>query len=473
MLAGALVLFADVQQHGVVSYAIGSWPPPWGIEYRLDAANAFLLLLLGIIATAVAPFAWTSVAAEVPRDQHYLFYALHCLCLAGLAGITVTGDAFNIFVFLEISSLSTYVLIALGRDRRALLAAYQYLILGTIGATFFVIGIGLLYLETGTLNLADLAQRLADVRGKRSVLAALAFITVGISLKLALFPLHMWLPNAYAYAPVRGFLAARRRRDQGLGVRAAAVLLLHLRRRRRLRSAAHGGPAARALGRRHVRGLRRRDLAGQSQAHAGVLERRPDRLHHVRHRPRLADGGHRQRRAHLQPRHHQGGALPARRLHRVAAGQRALRPHGRDRPVDALDLRRHRRRRLEPHRRAGDGGIRQQVVPGACGRRNAPLVDRDSAGGKLAARGGLRVAIRRDRLVPGTSDAVPVAPRGAGRDARAGVGARGGDRLVRRGQRLARRGRDARPPRRCSEECDERRDLPFSPRWPSRCSVPC
>ena len=135
---------------------------------------------------------------------------MFALCLTGLLGITVTGDAFNIFVFLEISSLSTYVLIALGRDRRALVAAYQYLIMGTIGATFIVIGIGLLYLMTGTLNMADMAHRLAAVRGTRPVLAALAFLTVGISLKLALFPLHQWLPNAYTYAPsaVSAFLAA-------------------------------------------------------------------------------------------------------------------------------------------------------------------------------------------------------------------------------------------------------------------------
>jgi multicomponent Na+:H+ antiporter subunit D len=135
---------------------------------------------------------------------------MFALCLAGLLGITITGDAFNVFVFLEISSLSTYVLIALGRDRRALVAAYQYLIMGTIGATFIVIGVGLLYLMTGTLNLADMSQRIAQVRGTRPVLAALAFLTVGISLKLALFPLHQWLPNAYTYAPsaVAALLAA-------------------------------------------------------------------------------------------------------------------------------------------------------------------------------------------------------------------------------------------------------------------------
>ena len=85
---------------------------------------------------------------------------MYLLCLTGLLGIAITGDAFNAFVFLEISSLSTYVLIALGRDRRALLAAYQYLIMGTIGATFYVIGVGLLYLVTGSLNMVDIAARL-------------------------------------------------------------------------------------------------------------------------------------------------------------------------------------------------------------------------------------------------------------------------------------------------------------------------
>jgi len=139
----------------------------------------------------------------------FMFWGLAVLT-KGLLGIAITGDAFNIFVFLEISSLSTYVLIALGRDRRALVASYQYLIMGTIGATFIVIGIGLLYLMTGTLNLADMGQRLANVQGSRPVLAALAFLTVGISLKLALFPLHQWLPNAYTFAPsaVSAFLAA-------------------------------------------------------------------------------------------------------------------------------------------------------------------------------------------------------------------------------------------------------------------------
>ena len=209
-LACALGLLARARAEGIVSYALGNWPPPWGIEYRVDAVNAFVLVLVGLIATIVVPFGRASVADEVPAEKRYLFYAMLCLCLAGLNGIAITGDAFNLFVFLEISSLSSYVLIALGRDRRALVASFQYLIMGTIGATFIVIGVGLLYLQTGTLNMADIAARIDEARETRPVLAALAFLTVGICLKLALFPLHMWLPNAYTYAPsvVTAFLAA-------------------------------------------------------------------------------------------------------------------------------------------------------------------------------------------------------------------------------------------------------------------------
>ncbi|MDP1526715.1 MAG: monovalent cation/H+ antiporter subunit D family protein [Rhodocyclaceae bacterium] len=206
----AIGLWLQVGESGTISYHIGSWPPPWGIEYRVDRLASFVLLLVSGIAAIVLPYSRASIEREVPRDLHYLYYAMFGLCLTGLLGIVITGDAFNIFVFLEISSLSTYVLIAMGRDRRALAAAYRYLIMGSIGATFIVIGIGFLYLTTGTLNLVDMAERLRAVESSRPVLAALAFITVGVSLKLALFPLHQWLPNAYTYAPsaVTAFLAA-------------------------------------------------------------------------------------------------------------------------------------------------------------------------------------------------------------------------------------------------------------------------
>ncbi len=206
----AIGLLLEVLENGTISYAFGGWPPPIGIEYRVDIINAFLLLLVSLIGAVIMPYAKSSVEAEIAPENHAWFYAIYLLCLCGLLGIAITGDAFNVFVFMEISSLATYALIAMGRDRRALLAAYQYLVVGTIGATMYVIGVGFLYSMTGSLNLVDIAGRLADIENSRAVMAALAFLTVGISLKLALFPLHVWLPNAYAYAPsmVTSFLAA-------------------------------------------------------------------------------------------------------------------------------------------------------------------------------------------------------------------------------------------------------------------------
>lgn len=209
-LAVSIALFAQVSGGAVISYAMGGWEPPWGIEYRIDALSAFVLLLVSGIAAITLSFAKKSVEREIISQSHPVFYTAFLLCLAGLLGITITGDAFNLFVFLEISSLSSYILISFGKDRRAMTAAFQYLIMGTIGATMLLIGIGFLYMMTGTLNMADLAMRLPDVMDTGTVRAAFAFIIVGLSIKMALFPLHIWLPNAYGYAPsvVTIFLAA-------------------------------------------------------------------------------------------------------------------------------------------------------------------------------------------------------------------------------------------------------------------------
>lgn len=200
---------AEILATGPMRYAFGNWQPPIGIEYRVDAANAFVALLITGMASIILPWGKITVDAEVPERQSS-FYALFLLALAGLLGITLTGDIFNVFVFLEISSLATYALIAHGTDRRALIAAFRYLIMGTVGATFLLIGIGFLYIMTGTLNMMDLAERLPELAGSRATQVGLAFIVVGFAIKLALFPMHHWLPNAYTYAPsmVSAFLAA-------------------------------------------------------------------------------------------------------------------------------------------------------------------------------------------------------------------------------------------------------------------------
>ena len=205
----SLLLSVQVVEGGVISYALGGWAAPVGIEYRIDALTVLVLMIVSGIGAVVMWYSHESLAVEIPYDQYSRFHVMYLLSLSGLLGIVVTGDLFNVFVFLEISALSSYVLVSLGRDRRALTAAYQYLIMGTIGATFILIGIGLMYMMTGTLNMADMAVRLRGVAETRTVLAAFGFLTIGIGIKMALFPFHLWLPNAYAFAPsvVTAFLA--------------------------------------------------------------------------------------------------------------------------------------------------------------------------------------------------------------------------------------------------------------------------
>ena len=206
----AAILLQRVLGGDPITYLLGDWAAPWGIEYRVDVLSAFVLFLVSGIGSVIMIFAPHSIASEVPEERIYLFYTMYLLTLSGLLGMTITGDVFNLFVFLEISSLSTYVMISLGNSARAMTAAFRYLILGTVGATFYVIGVGMMYQMTGTLNMADLATRLPMVAETRTILVALSFLTIGIGLKIGLFPIHGWLPNAYAFAPsiVTAFLAA-------------------------------------------------------------------------------------------------------------------------------------------------------------------------------------------------------------------------------------------------------------------------
>ncbi|MCC2616272.1 monovalent cation/H+ antiporter subunit D family protein [Aestuariibacter halophilus] len=206
----ALHILWDVSTGTVIHYAMGGWTPPWGIEYRIDGLNALVAVIVSAMATACAVYARKSVEQEISVHVHGLFYAAFQLCFLGLLGIALTGDIFNLFVFLEISSLASYALIAMGRNRKALNSAFHYLILGTLGATFFLIGVGLAFAATGTLNMADMALSLQDAANTPLLLTAFALIVVGVALKAAIYPLHLWLPGAYAYAPsvVSVFLAA-------------------------------------------------------------------------------------------------------------------------------------------------------------------------------------------------------------------------------------------------------------------------
>lgn len=206
----AVALTAAVLGQGALHYEMGGWQAPFGITLDIDALGVLMLLLITGASSVTLVSGRESLARDIDPGRLHLFYAAWLIAVAGLSGIAVTGDAFNVFVFMEISSLASYVLIAAGPDRRALTATFKYLIMGTIGATFYLIGVGLVYMMTGTLNFADMELRVAGVTDQLPILVAAGFITVGLALKAAVFPLHLWLPNAYTYAPhiVTAFLAA-------------------------------------------------------------------------------------------------------------------------------------------------------------------------------------------------------------------------------------------------------------------------
>jgi len=209
-LATAIVITGAVLDGETLRYAMGGWAAPYGIELRIDALSAILLLVVtGASTLALLAGRW-SLFDQIEERRMNLFLAAWLLALAGLVGILVSGDAFNIFVFMEISSLATYIIISGGPNRRALPAVFKYLVMGTTGATFYLIGVGLIFMMTGTLNIADIEQRLAEVGEVGLVFSAAGFITIGLALKAAIFPLHAWMPNAYTHAPhaVTAFIAA-------------------------------------------------------------------------------------------------------------------------------------------------------------------------------------------------------------------------------------------------------------------------
>ena len=201
--SGLLVVISG----GEIRYHLGGWAPPIGIEYVLDVLSAFMATLVTLVGSLVLLYSRRSILQEVP-ERFVPIYALAMLLLAGLCGIVVTADLFNLFVFLEIASLSAYALMAVG-DERGPVASFRYLILGSIAGSFYVLGVGFLYFSTGSLNMADVAQRLPDLYHSRAVAAAATLIFIALGLKMALFPLHLWLPDVYTYAPsaITGLIA--------------------------------------------------------------------------------------------------------------------------------------------------------------------------------------------------------------------------------------------------------------------------
>ena len=196
---------------GELRYRMGGWQESRGyevgIELRVDMLAALVVAMVVLVGFVNMIFSKTRVAGEM-KDKVSFFYTLKQLLIVGLCGIVMTNDAFNLYVLIEITSLTSYALIAMG-NRRAALSSFNYVIMGTIGASFYLLGVGYLYIKTGTLNIDDISLRMQHQYGEPSLMIAFALIMLGIWIKMAFFPLHGWLPNAYSYAPsmVGSFMA--------------------------------------------------------------------------------------------------------------------------------------------------------------------------------------------------------------------------------------------------------------------------
>ena len=194
---------------GETRYHLAGWQPPWGIEIVIDPLSGMMGTLITIVALLVAFYSSPYLTNKTSVMHQGIFYSLYLLLVTGLLGIVITGDLFNLYVFLEISSIAAYALLSLGGSR-AKVATFRYLIVGTIAGSFYLLGVGYLYAITGTLNMTDLATRINTVIDSPVLVVSVAFIVIGLAIKSALFPLHAWLPDAYTYAtgPVVGFVAA-------------------------------------------------------------------------------------------------------------------------------------------------------------------------------------------------------------------------------------------------------------------------
>lgn len=199
MVLVSILNLHNVIHHGEVRYVFSGWAVPLGIEWVADGLASVILVLLSALGLLGVVFTGpTSPKALGGRIVH--FYTLILLLVSALTGIVFAGDLFNLFVFLEVAAISSYALIGVAGGR-ALFAAFRYLILGTIGASLYLLGVSYLYAVTGTLNMADIADKLPLLLNSKALVGGLLFMFIGLGIKMALVPFHTWMPEAYTYAP--------------------------------------------------------------------------------------------------------------------------------------------------------------------------------------------------------------------------------------------------------------------------------
>jgi len=198
LLVLSLYSIVLVNTHKILVYKVGGWMPPIGICMVLDGLTSFMLVMVNLVSFLIAIY---SISYMVRYTDKYRFYTLFMLMLAGMNGIIVTGDLFNLFVFLEIASISSYALVAFGTEAEELEASFKYAVMGSVASSFILLGIALLYSYTSTLNMADISQVLSSKSGGLIVSFVAVLFLAGFGLKAALVPFHAWLADAHPSAP--------------------------------------------------------------------------------------------------------------------------------------------------------------------------------------------------------------------------------------------------------------------------------
>ncbi|MBD3271022.1 MAG: NADH/ubiquinone/plastoquinone (complex I) [Elusimicrobia bacterium] len=187
-----------VNTSGIMVYSVGAWQPPIGIALVLDGLSSFMLVTVNLVAFLIALYA---IQYMRKFTAQWKFYTLLLLMIAGMNGVVITGDIFNLFVFLEIASVASYALVAFGTEKHELEAAFKYAVMSTVGSLFILIGIVFLYSHTSTLNMADIGTFIASEKHCTIGLLVSALFIMGFGLKAALVPFHAWLPDAHPSAP--------------------------------------------------------------------------------------------------------------------------------------------------------------------------------------------------------------------------------------------------------------------------------
>jgi len=193
LLALSLIKFGDKS-----IYRMSGWPPPIGINYVLDGLSSLMLVVISAIAFISTLFALTYMRKHENLGK---FYGLFSLMLAGMYGVVLTGDIFNMYVYLELAAISSYALVGFNRGKEEIEASFKYLIMGAVGSIFILLGIAMLYGSVGSLNLADISVRITEMTSTSFLLLSTALFIVGFGLKAAFIPFHSWLPDAHSSAP--------------------------------------------------------------------------------------------------------------------------------------------------------------------------------------------------------------------------------------------------------------------------------